>query len=178
MTQKTNAARLLDQMGIRYELREYEVDPLDLAAEAVAAKIGLPPGRTGTDSKSFAASHPSDFLIANLELELELSCRNKSPLETSNRKYFAIFYPKERGVPLALSFRTNLLSTHHPSPATAFLIETPRLKIVATTRRSNKMQNSNRDKMRVLRAAKRNGVFQNHGAQIAQLREAYNTPTS
>ena len=43
MTQKTNAARLLDQMGIHYELREYEVDPDDLAAETVAAKIGLPP---------------------------------------------------------------------------------------------------------------------------------------
>jgi Cys-tRNA(Pro)/Cys-tRNA(Cys) deacylase len=40
---KTNAARLLDQMGIRYELREYEVNPDDLAAETVAAKIGLPP---------------------------------------------------------------------------------------------------------------------------------------
>jgi len=40
---KTNAARLLDQMGIHYELREYEVDPNDLAAETVAAKIGLPP---------------------------------------------------------------------------------------------------------------------------------------
>lgn len=40
---KTNAARLLDQMEIRYELREYEVDPDDLAAETVAAKIGLPP---------------------------------------------------------------------------------------------------------------------------------------
>jgi Cys-tRNA(Pro)/Cys-tRNA(Cys) deacylase len=41
--QNTNAARLLDQMGIHYELREYEVDPNDLAAETVAAKIGLPP---------------------------------------------------------------------------------------------------------------------------------------
>jgi Cys-tRNA(Pro)/Cys-tRNA(Cys) deacylase len=40
--QKTNAARLLDQLGIGYELREYEVDPEDLAAETVAAKIGLP----------------------------------------------------------------------------------------------------------------------------------------
>ena len=29
-------------MGIRYELRAYEVDPNDLAAETVAAKIGLP----------------------------------------------------------------------------------------------------------------------------------------
>ena len=43
LTQKTNAARFLDQMGINYELREYEVDPDDLAAEAVATKIGLPP---------------------------------------------------------------------------------------------------------------------------------------
>jgi Cys-tRNA(Pro)/Cys-tRNA(Cys) deacylase len=40
---KTNAARALDALGIRYELREYAVDPDDLAAETVAAKIGLPP---------------------------------------------------------------------------------------------------------------------------------------
>ena len=40
---KTNAARILDQLGISYELRDYEVDPDDLAAETVAAKVGLPP---------------------------------------------------------------------------------------------------------------------------------------
>lgn len=40
---KTNAARLLDSLGISYELREYEVDPEDLSAESVALKIGLPP---------------------------------------------------------------------------------------------------------------------------------------
>jgi Cys-tRNA(Pro)/Cys-tRNA(Cys) deacylase len=39
---KTNAARLLDTLGIPYELREYEVDPEDLSAETVAAKVGLP----------------------------------------------------------------------------------------------------------------------------------------
>jgi Cys-tRNA(Pro)/Cys-tRNA(Cys) deacylase len=39
---KTNAARLLDEAGIRYELREYEVDPDDLSAETVAGKVGLP----------------------------------------------------------------------------------------------------------------------------------------
>jgi len=42
MVHKTNAVRLLDQMRISYELREYAVDPEDLAAETVAAKIGLP----------------------------------------------------------------------------------------------------------------------------------------
>jgi Cys-tRNA(Pro)/Cys-tRNA(Cys) deacylase len=40
---KTNAARVLDRLGIKYELREYEVDPHDLSAETVATKIGLPP---------------------------------------------------------------------------------------------------------------------------------------
>ena len=43
MAHKTNAVRLLDQLGIHYELREYEVDPENLDAETVAAKIGLPP---------------------------------------------------------------------------------------------------------------------------------------
>lgn len=39
---KTNAARILDSLGIEYELRDYEVDPNDLSAETVAAKIGMP----------------------------------------------------------------------------------------------------------------------------------------
>lgn len=40
---KTNAARLLDQAGVRYELRHYEVDENDLSAGTVALKVGLPP---------------------------------------------------------------------------------------------------------------------------------------
>ena len=40
---KTNATRLLDGMGIRYRLAEYDVDPEDLAAETVARKVGMPP---------------------------------------------------------------------------------------------------------------------------------------
>ena len=39
---KTNAARQLDRLGIKYELRDYEVDPEHLEAELVADKIGLP----------------------------------------------------------------------------------------------------------------------------------------
>lgn len=39
---KTNAARLLDQLGIPYELRPYEVDLQDLTAVNVARKIGMP----------------------------------------------------------------------------------------------------------------------------------------
>jgi Cys-tRNA(Pro)/Cys-tRNA(Cys) deacylase len=40
---KTNAVRLLDTLGVDYRLLDYAVDPNDLAAESVAAKLGLPP---------------------------------------------------------------------------------------------------------------------------------------
>jgi Cys-tRNA(Pro)/Cys-tRNA(Cys) deacylase len=39
---KTNAARILESLAIPYTLQEYEVDPEDLSAIAVARKIGLP----------------------------------------------------------------------------------------------------------------------------------------
>jgi len=40
---KTNAARILDSAGVKYELRTYEVDENDLSAPHVAEKIGMPP---------------------------------------------------------------------------------------------------------------------------------------
>jgi Cys-tRNA(Pro)/Cys-tRNA(Cys) deacylase len=43
MASKTNAMRVLDQLGILYQVREYDVDPDDLSAETVAAKVQLPP---------------------------------------------------------------------------------------------------------------------------------------
>mgnify|MGYP001241903796 CR=1 FL=1 len=43
---KTNAVRLLESLGIPFELREYEVDPEDLSAESVAAKINFPLDQT------------------------------------------------------------------------------------------------------------------------------------
>ena len=36
---KTNAARILDNLGINYELVSYDVDESDLSANAVAAKL-------------------------------------------------------------------------------------------------------------------------------------------
>lgn len=39
---KTNAVRLLDSLGIKYELRDYPVDVNDLSAQTVADKIQLP----------------------------------------------------------------------------------------------------------------------------------------
>jgi Cys-tRNA(Pro)/Cys-tRNA(Cys) deacylase len=40
---KTNGARILEQLGIPFELRDYEVDPDDLSATTVAKKVGMPP---------------------------------------------------------------------------------------------------------------------------------------
>ena len=39
---KTNAVRALDNLNLKYELHDYEVDPDDLTAETVANKVGLP----------------------------------------------------------------------------------------------------------------------------------------
>lgn len=39
---KTNAVRVLDRLGVAYELRDYDVDPEDLSAETVARKVGMP----------------------------------------------------------------------------------------------------------------------------------------
>jgi Cys-tRNA(Pro)/Cys-tRNA(Cys) deacylase len=39
---KTNGARFLENLGIAFELREYEVDPEDLSATTVARKIEMP----------------------------------------------------------------------------------------------------------------------------------------
>ena len=39
---KTNAARILDTLGISYELKTYEVDESDLSAVHVADSVGMP----------------------------------------------------------------------------------------------------------------------------------------
>jgi len=38
---KTNAARILDRLKIKYEIKEYPVDPDDLSAVNVASKVGM-----------------------------------------------------------------------------------------------------------------------------------------
>ena len=40
MSEKTNAARILDRLKIKYELVEYTVDPDNLAADHVAEELG------------------------------------------------------------------------------------------------------------------------------------------
>jgi len=62
----------LDQMGISYELREYEVDPDDLAAEAVAAKIGLPPAQLFKTLVAQGDRHGIYMAVIPSDAELDL----------------------------------------------------------------------------------------------------------
>ncbi|HEY3926804.1 MAG TPA: Cys-tRNA(Pro) deacylase [Candidatus Koribacter sp.] len=70
---KTNAVRILDGLKVRYELREYEVNPDDLAAESVAAKIGLPPEQTFKTLLARGDRNGPCFAVipGNYELELK-----------------------------------------------------------------------------------------------------------
>lgn len=74
---KTNAARILDSLAIRYELREYEVDPEDLRAETVAAKVGLPPEQVFKTLLARGDRRGPCFAIvpANAELDLKALAR-------------------------------------------------------------------------------------------------------
>ena len=69
---KTNAARLLDSLGIAYELRTYEVDPDDLTAISVARKIGLPTEQVFKTLLTRAASGEHFFAVVPGDAELDL----------------------------------------------------------------------------------------------------------
>lgn len=69
---KTNAARLLDSLGISYELRAYEVDPDDLTAISVARKIGLPPEQVFKTLLTHANTGEHLFAVVPGDAELDL----------------------------------------------------------------------------------------------------------
>ena len=74
---KTNGARFLESLGIPFELREYEVDPDDLAATTVATKIGLPAGQVF--KTLLTAGGPGAYVFAvipgNAELDFKKLAR-------------------------------------------------------------------------------------------------------
>jgi Cys-tRNA(Pro)/Cys-tRNA(Cys) deacylase len=69
---KTNAARLLDALGITYELRPYEVDLDDLTAISVARKIGLPPEQVFKTLLADASPVGHVFAVIPGDAELDL----------------------------------------------------------------------------------------------------------
>jgi hypothetical protein len=100
----------------------------------------------------------TDFLIANLELELSLNPIRINELEFSNRKYFAIFRVafQTYAVPLPAS-TASPSSIQRLAPSFPNLIETPRLEFLTTPTKQWPNADSNRDKMQVFRRHSRVG---------------------
>lgn len=69
---KTNAVRLLDSLGISYEIKEYEVDPEDLAAESVARKVGLPAEQVFKTLVARGDKHGVCFAVVPGDQQLDL----------------------------------------------------------------------------------------------------------
>ncbi|WP_394832126.1 Cys-tRNA(Pro) deacylase [Pendulispora rubella] len=69
---KTNAARILDRLGIRYELKEYAVDESDLTAATVARKVGLPLEQVFKTLCARGDRHGVCFAVVPGDAELDL----------------------------------------------------------------------------------------------------------
>ena len=69
---KTNAARYLDGLGIRYEIREYEVAPEEFSAVLVAEKIGLPPEQVFKTLLCVSSDREHLFAVVPGHAELDL----------------------------------------------------------------------------------------------------------
>ena len=73
----TNAVRLLEEMGIAHELRAYEVDPDDLTAQTVAAKVGLPAGQVFKTLVARGDRHGVCFAVVPGNCRLDLKALAK-----------------------------------------------------------------------------------------------------
>lgn len=69
---KTNAVRILDTLGIAYELRDYEVDESDLSASTVARKVGLPAEQVWKTLVARGDRHGPCFAVVAGNAELDL----------------------------------------------------------------------------------------------------------
>ena len=67
---KTNGARFLESLGIAFELIEYEVDPDDLSAIAVAKKINMPAEQVF--KTLLTTGGPNSFVFAVIPGDAEL----------------------------------------------------------------------------------------------------------
>ena len=74
---KTNAARLLDSLGIPYQIREYEVDENDLSAESVARKVGLPAEQVFKTLVARGDRHGVCFAVVPAGTQLDLKALAK-----------------------------------------------------------------------------------------------------
>ncbi len=83
MAHKTNAARILDQNKIAYELKEYVSDESDLSAFNVARKIGLPVEQVY--KTLVARGDKTGIIVACIQGDQELNLKSLAAL-SKNKK--------------------------------------------------------------------------------------------
>ena len=119
---KTNAARLLDTLGISYELREYEVDLEDLSAETVAAKVGMDPGAVFKTLVVRGDRHGVCFAVVPGDAELDLKALARL---TGDRKVDTV--PLKEVQPLTGYIRGGVTAMAGKKDYPVFLDETAQL---------------------------------------------------
>jgi Cys-tRNA(Pro)/Cys-tRNA(Cys) deacylase len=119
---KTNAVRQLDSLGIRYELRAYEVDPNDLAAETVARKVGLPPERVFKTLVARGDKHGVCLAVVPGDSQLDLKALAKA---TGNKKIDTV--PLKEVEPLTGYIRGGVTALACKKPYPVYLDETAQL---------------------------------------------------
>ena len=80
---KSNAVRLLDSMGMKYELVYYDVNAEHLDAETVASKVGLPPEQVYKTLVARGDRTGVLFAVVSADSELDLKALAR---QSSNRK--------------------------------------------------------------------------------------------
>ena len=90
-TSKTNAARLLDELGISYSMHEAEVDLDDLSAVSMAAKLGEDKARVF--KTLVTRSDRNSILMACIPADAELDL--KALARASGNKQVAMVHLKE-----------------------------------------------------------------------------------
>src|SRR5690242_2312007 len=121
-TAKTNAVRLLDRLGVRYELREYEVDPEDLAAETVARNVGLPPEQVFKTLVARGDKHGVCLAVVPGNCELDLKALAKA---TGDKKADTV--PLKDVEPLTGYIRGAVTALACKKPYPVYLDETAQL---------------------------------------------------
>jgi Cys-tRNA(Pro)/Cys-tRNA(Cys) deacylase len=119
---KTNAVRLLDRLGIPYELRDYDVDPDDLVAESVARKIGLPPEQVFKTLVARGDKHGVCLAVVPADCELDLKALAKA---TGDKKIDTVSLKEVE--PLTGYIRGGVTAMACKKPYPVFLEETAEL---------------------------------------------------
>jgi Cys-tRNA(Pro)/Cys-tRNA(Cys) deacylase len=119
---KTNAVRLLEHLGVPFEIRAYEVDPDDLAAETVARNVGLPPEQVFKTLVARGDKHGVCLAVVPGNCELDLKALAKA---TGDKKADTV--PLKEVEPLTGYIRGGVTALACKKPYPVYLDETAQL---------------------------------------------------